>query len=214
MFTTDRDLLALEPSLFRDLAWAGQRLVSATGAIAGTTLTISSHDVTLEAAGVGAGHVALVDGAAYEVLARLSPTTATISRLRDDPDGPALPPSPVSGKPAAVHTFRPQIAVAHGTLLAMLGLAPAGAPRAGAVTEEAVMNAGELRAAESLLALSLIWSAAASLGGADSAAAARAEHYRRRFAHERSRAAARLDLDGDGVADATRRANVVQCSRA
>src|SRR3954470_14123560 len=70
MFASDRDLLAMEPNLFRDVGWVGQRLVSGTGGVAGTTLTLTAQDVDFEDGGVGAGCVVLVDGAPYEVLAR------------------------------------------------------------------------------------------------------------------------------------------------
>ena len=70
MFATDRDLLALEPNLFRDVGWVSQRLVVGTGSISGTTLTMSAQDVAFDGAGVGAGSVVVVDSAAYEVRAR------------------------------------------------------------------------------------------------------------------------------------------------
>jgi hypothetical protein len=41
----------------------------------------------------------------------------------------------------------------------------------------------------------------------------RAQTYRERFAAERQRIAARLDLDGDGEPDATRRLNLIQFVR-
>src|SRR5256885_404394 len=104
MFASDRDLLAVEPNLFRDQGWVGPRLGSGRGSVSGTPLTRPAQDVTLQEGGVGGGNVVGVDGAPYEVIARLTASTATISRLRDDPDGAALTPSPVSGKPVLVYS--------------------------------------------------------------------------------------------------------------
>jgi len=40
MFASDRDLLVLEPALLRDVSWNGQRVLSTTGVLNGTTLAI------------------------------------------------------------------------------------------------------------------------------------------------------------------------------
>src|SRR5689334_13428715 len=91
MFATDRDLLLIEPNLFRDAGIAGQRLLKGTCDISGTTLTLTAQDVDLAAANIGPGHVALVDGTPYEVLTRLTSTTATVSRPRASTTDPAQP---------------------------------------------------------------------------------------------------------------------------
>lgn len=211
MFASDRDLAVLEPNLFRDIGWVGQRLVKATGAIAGTTLTISGQDTALDAAGIGAGNVVLVNGVGYEVIARLSATQATISRVRASASDPVLPPAPVTGADMQIFTFMPQLAIVHGQLLRMVGIEPE--DQAAAVRESSIVNGSALARIEALGALFLICAAASSAGGPSTAAGQRAEFYRQRFAEERERAIVRLDLDGDGVADATRRFNVVQFVR-
>lgn len=212
MFTTDRDLLLLEPLLFRDLAWIGQRLVRGTGTIAGTTLTMSTQDATLEAAGIVAGHVVSFDHVGYEVLARLSPTTATISRPRHDPADPAIPPAPAAS-PLLVEitTFAPQIAIVHNQLLRMLGIDPA--DPASSPTESNITNPRALALPESLGTLHMLHAAAAAPQRRDGHLYDRAEMYRRRFAAERLRAVVRLDLNNDGQADATRRLSIAQLSR-
>ncbi len=214
MFATDRDLLVLEPNLFRDVAWAGQRLVSATGSISGATLTLSQFDVDLASAGVTAGHVATVDGVSYEVLTRLSPASATVSRLRAGTTDPALPPSPASGRPVTIASFRPQIALIHHQVLRMLGIEPMDPPALGRPTETSITNPDALARLEALGALHLILAAAAALEPPGGPLGARADLYRARFGDERQRAAARIDLDGDGLPDATRRLNVIQLMRA
>lgn len=217
MFTTDRDFLALEPNLFRDCATTGQRLVSATGSIAGTTLTLAAADVDLDAAGIGAGHIVRVDETPYEVVARLSPATLTISRLRAAPNDPVLPPSPATSKPVQIVTFRPQAAVAHDQLLRMLGVEPGSTPGApDRITEADITNPGDLRHLEALSTLYLIYIAAAgiSIGWADNPVWNRAQHYLQRADAERRRVQVRIDLDGDGQFDATRRPNILHLTRA
>jgi hypothetical protein len=220
MFTSDRDLLILEPNLFRDCGWTSQRLLVGTGTISGGVLTLSAMDNDFAAAAVGAGFVAVVDGTAYEILARLSATSAALSRPRPAAADPALPPTPAADKPVEVWTFRPQLALAHATILRMLGIDAADPVVPGRVTEDDITNPSSLRIAEALLALQLIYDATVSIIAPPTKAGwshpiwSRAQIYRERFEQERQRAAARIDLDGDGLPDATRRLNVIQLRRA
>src|SRR5690606_33476452 len=103
-FSTDRDLLVLEPNLFRDAAWSALTRVSATDAtVAGATLTSASSDFL--AAGVAPGMIALVDGAALEVVEVLSSTELSVSRLRDGASDPPIPPLPVTNADLRIATF-------------------------------------------------------------------------------------------------------------
>lgn len=213
MFINDRDLLLLEPNLFRDASWAGQLLVSATGDIAGTTLTLSTYDADFDAARVDTGYVVVVNGTAYEVISRLSATTATISRLREDESDSPLPPSPAVSKPVTVMTFRPQISIANAQVLRMLGIEPAATGESGVITASDIVNPEDLKLVESFAALHMIYAAVSSLSSPSSPLVERMELYRQRFATERQRAAALIDTNGDGIADATRRLNVVNLVR-
>lgn len=211
MFATDRDLLVLEPSLVRDVGWAGQRPVKGAGDVSGTTLTMTSQDVGFELAEVGAGHVVVIGGVVYEVVAPIDNTSLTISRMRASADGAALPPSPVTGATVEVMSFRPQLAVVHAQVLRMLGIDP-DAPEQ-PVSEASITNPGSLALFEALGALHLIFAAGAALAGEGSPAAFKAAMYRDRFGAERGRVAARIDTDGDGLANATRRPSIVQLFR-
>jgi hypothetical protein len=213
MFAADRDLLVLEPNVFRDVAWAGQRLVKGTGTLAGTALTMESQDTGFDDAGVDAGHVALIDGVAFEVLSRESATELTVSLLRAGESADPIPGGSGSGREVAVWTFRPQIEMVHAQVLRMLGIEPQDPPQPGRLTESGITNPGALARVEALGALHLVFAAAAGGSPPDSPQWARAEMYRERFAAERQRASARVDLDGDGIPDATRRLNVVQFIR-
>lgn len=212
MFATDRDLLALEPGVFREVVWVGQRLASAQSALNGTTLVLATPGVTF--AGAGPGSVVNLPGQTVEVVALVTETAATVSKLRASVDDDPIPVGTFSGETAEVVTFAPQIAQVHRQVLRMLGIEPAESAPDGQTPGEAdITNPEALRQVEALGALHLVYAAAAAAGGAGRFIEDKAERYRRAFAAERQRAAARVDLDGDGVADATRRLNVVQFVR-
>ncbi len=215
MFATDRDLLVLEPNLFRDAAWLGQRLLAATGSSTASSLTITGGDFI--GAGVTAGNVLLLDGLPVEVVSVSGAATAIVSLLRPDPDDPPIAPQSVTSRPVVVFTFRPQIVLIHNQVLRMLGIEPADPPAPpffGRPTAASITNPAALALVEALGALHLVYSAAAALSDPDSPLATRAEVYRQRFSAQRHRTAARIDLDGDGLPDATRRLNIVQFTRA
>ncbi|MGD9693147.1 MAG: hypothetical protein AB7G17_10190 [Phycisphaerales bacterium] len=212
-FATDRDLLVLEPGLFREVGWSAQRVVEASGvSVSGTTLTSAGSDFVT--AGVTAGHVALVNGAVMEVVARLSATQLTVSRVREEAGGVAIPPGTMSGATLVVMTFRAQLSVAHGQVLRMLGIEPGSVGQLGEVGETSIVNPGSLARVEALGAMHAILSSASAMVGETSATWAKAEAYRERFREERQRVAALIDLNGDGVADATRRMSVTRLTRA
>jgi hypothetical protein len=205
MFATDRDLLVLEPGLPGSVAWVGQRVVSGTGDVAGTTLTLTSQDNGLVSQGVGAGSIVSIGGGGYEVVSVASEASATVSRLRASADDPAIPLADLVGVEVAVWSFGPQRMDAHRRVVRMLGLGLAGEALEGELDESAVVNPRDLARLEALGALHVIYAGASAGQGAGSPAAARAEIYRERFAAERGRVVAKLDTDGDGAADTARR---------
>lgn len=203
MFAKDRDLLILEPALFRDLAWAGQRLVKGVATIDGNSLTFDERDLPCDLASVSPGHVVTVAGVGYEIVEVLGDALLTISRVRTADSDDWLLPTPATAQPAYVATFDPQLRIAHAQILRMLDLAP-GPTDASAPGEGAITNPRNLTLLESLATLHLIYSAAAAVAGADSPADRRASRYRARFNDERARTTILLDLDNDGLADASR----------
>ncbi|MCC6427209.1 MAG: hypothetical protein IT435_10360 [Phycisphaerales bacterium] len=214
MFITDRDLLAVEPNLFRDIVWAGQRLCKATASTLNTTLTITGADVDFNDAQIAPGHVATVDGASYEVVDVIAGNELTISRIRPTTADFAIPVSPMSDKPMWIVTFAPQIGVIHRQILRMLGLEPAGdSVPAGTPTEAHITNGIELAPIETFGALYLILSAAAAAAGPQSPLGIRAAFYRSLFSQERARAIAELDVDGDGRPELIRRMNIAALQR-
>jgi hypothetical protein len=212
-FAVDRDLLVLEPGLFREVMWVGQRLVSGTGNASGTALTMTSQDVLFDAADVSSGNVVLVGGAAYEVLDRVSGTVLTISRLRGVPDDAAIPVTGETGASVTIATFAPQIETVHRQVLRMVGIEPDITPEDGQANESSILNRTAFARLEALGALHLVYSAASASIGSDSPLGQKSTIYRERFATDRQRTVGVLDLNGDGKPDATRRLNVIQFLR-
>lgn len=211
MFTQDRDLLAFEPDLFRDIIWLAQRPVRGAATVAGDVVTFTTIDTPLDDAHVAAGDVVTVNAVPLEVIETLGPTTLRASRPRPSGSDPAIPPPAFAGAVVSeVVRFTPQRRIAHGQVLALLGLG-SGAP--GAPSAAAVTNADAIKPLEALAALHMIWSAASAPTGPDSHAGQRAEDYRQRFQRERARVVAELDLDGDGSPDVARRPNVHRLTR-
>jgi len=211
MFITDRDLLAHEPNLFRDVAWVGQRATGGTCTVSGTTLTCAAPEIAFNQTPIGPGHVAVVGGAGYEVLGVQSATQMTISRLRVAEEDAAIIPAQGAGLSMSVTSFRPQIAIVHAQLLRLAGIEP-DSP-AGGVAQGQIANTGALKLVEALGSLALIFAAASLAGGDASPLRERARDYARRFSQERGRVCVELDTDADGVTDTIRSLNVFRLVR-
>jgi hypothetical protein len=210
-FAKDRDLLALEPILFRDITWASQRLVTGTATIAAGVLTFDEIDADCETAGVTAGGVVLIGTTPYEILEVLGPDELAISILRPSETGdPLLMPDGAIATSTTIYTFAPQLEIIHRQVLRMLGIEPGATDTP---TESDITNPAAIRRLESLGALHLIYSAAGALTAANSPLNARAELYRQRFNEERQRISIGLDLNADGQPDVVRKLNVVQFVR-
>lgn len=205
MPATDRDLLVIEPLLFRDVGFAATTLVRGTGSIASGVLTISGGN--LPSLGVAPGHVAVVDGVPLEVLG-LSGAGATVSLLRLSAGAAPITPGNQSNKPASVASFGPHIRLVHEGLLRDLGLDAPTAGATGGPGESAITNPESLTLAGALGTLFMVWAAVDSQRGRE-----RTEHYRRRFNDERSRVRVLVDLDGDGLPDCARTFNQCQVNR-
>jgi len=80
-FSTDRDLILLEPNLFRDVPMLSQQRLGITDAII-TATTLTSATADFVTAQVDGGSVVLVGEVAHEVVARIDANTLTISLPR------------------------------------------------------------------------------------------------------------------------------------
>jgi len=213
--------MVYEPGLFEHVAWSAQTLFRDRDAAldaGGTLLLVSGAD--LPALGVGVGSVLkLAELGLCEVADASGSNQLTVSRLRAEPDGPAVPVSAGAwaGK-ASCGTFAPQIGAVHRTLLRALGVEPGQAPPDTDANDDTVfasqiLNGHELAEVEALGALHLILAGAAALAAPSSPMWVRAEHYRKRFHEARAVVGASIDLDGDGEPEVLRRINVMRLVR-
>ncbi|MEX0775200.1 MAG: hypothetical protein WD042_05740 [Phycisphaeraceae bacterium] len=219
-FSTDRDLLALEPNLFADVSFLAQQRLSVTdGVLGGTTLTSATADFA--AARIDPGDVVLIAAVPHEVMSRQDAHTLTVSLLRNALSDPAIPApaSAGSGLEVIARTFAPQAALIHDMLLHLLGIDP-DAPEAdeedipnGVLTEDAVVSLSAMARLEALGTLERLYAAAASLAGDNEPLWRKATWARDQFYAALHRASIRIDTDNDGRADTTRRfalANLVR----
>ena len=208
MFAQDRDMLAIEPHAFTDALWAGRRLASGTAGVSGTTLTTTAATATFVEARAEPGQVVVFNSAPLEVVEVTSGTVLEVSKLRESVEDDPLPPGDASGISFTLVSFAPQLAIVHRQFLGMLGLDRPDGPGA-----EVVVDTASLAHAEALGALHLVYAAASALSGPNSALGARAAMYADMFSRARQTLAVGLDLDGDGVVDATRRPALMQLVR-
>lgn len=215
MFCTDRDLIVLEPRLFFDVSWTAQKRLDLPtgGAInsAGDTLTVTGADVA--ALGIEHGFIAVVAGTPVEVIERLNSTQLRISRLRASTNDALIPAVAGAGLKLTIHTFMPQARVVHEQLLRMIGIEPGEASAPGRPAAPDITNPRAFALAEALGTLHLIFTSASAAVGGESLLWTKSQTYRERFAAERKRLVAEIDLDGDGEPDAVRRPSVVQFVR-
>ena len=201
-FTTDRDLLALEPAVFRDVPFVSQQRLHVTDAtLAGVTLTSAAADFA--AAQVNTGSVVLVNGTPLEVLARSDAHTLTVSLPRTSLGDDATPPGDGTGLDLVARTFAPQAALVHDALLALLGVDDDGA----------IVSLSVMARLEALGTLERVFASALAITGDQVALAQKAADYRHRFGAACRAAVVLLDLDRDGVADTRRRLGVVALTR-
>lgn len=199
-YSTDRDLLVLEPDVFHEAVIAAQqRVTAADAAVTGTTLTSASADFAQ--AQVEPGSVVLIGQVAHEVLMRIDAHTLTVSLPRSGLAAPAIPgPAQGSGLELIARTFAPQAALVKAALLRRLGIDPddAQAP----VTEDDIVSLSVMARLESLATLERLYAGTASLAAEDATLLHKAGEYRRRFNESLRRATILIDTDHDGRADA------------
>ena len=209
-FSTDRDLLHYEPTLFNDLPWVSQQRLSVTdGEVTGTTLTSAQAD--FEAAQVDAGSVLLINKTPVEVLARIDTMTLTVSLPRTRTTDAAIPPGDVSSATVNARTFAPQAELVSTSLLRMLGLDSddPGDP----LDADAVVSLSTMARLETLGTLERVYSSAAALTGDNDALLFKAAAYRRNFLEAAARCPVQIDTTGDGLPDEKRYLGVGRLTR-
>ena len=205
-------LMPLSQQLFREVAFLAQTLFRATLKVQSGQLVIIGGGTF--PASIQPGHVAMLGERPLEIVSITSSTSLTVSLTRAHAAGQVLVPADTADLPGSIATFDPQIGIIHQQILRMLGLEAARQTLdADGPGESAVLNPADLSLVETLGSLHLIYSAAAAALTVDSPLATRAAHFRERFAQERWRARAIIDLDADGRADTVRTLNVIRLTR-
>lgn len=201
-FSTDRDLLVYEPTLFNDVPFAAQQRVEVYDAeVVGTTVFSISADFVQ--AQVEPGHVVLIDRLPFEVVQRIDGMTLSVSLLRNRTTDTALPRTggDAAGLPLVMRTFAPQAAVVRESLLHLLGIDEG---LADSLTADAVVSLSSMARLETLGTLERIYSSAAALTGNNEMLLFKADHYRRRLLAAASRTPVSIDTNGDGLPDEKR----------
>jgi hypothetical protein len=215
MPTLDRDLLILEPRLFSDTAWIGQRLHRSTSAtIAAGGATVTDASAPFAGLGIAPGHVLMASTIPVEITEILSATQASISLARASALDPPIPARALSGTVTIeCFTFAPQIAQVHTQIIRALGLVVGPTTDSGTLGEDRITNTADITHTVALGAIHLILAAASPLAADPSGIRAKADTYRERFAAARRALVAEIDTDGDGTADAIRRTSLIHLVR-
>lgn len=198
---SDRDLLIIEPSLFIAGAAAGTALASVDDAeVSGTTLTSASAD--FEAAEIGPAHVAIVNGAPVEIVARTGPTELEVSLPRAGEGDAKIAPGDGADLDLKVISFTRLIERVQRDLLRQAGLDEEDGEQP--LDESAVVNAQAVGDAIALRAIAEAFTLAAAGEPTSESLAERAATFTRLASHAAARLIVLVDLDGDGEADAAR----------
>jgi phosphohistidine swiveling domain-containing protein len=209
-FSTDRDLLLYEPTLFNDLPWVSQQRLRVTdGEVNGTTLTSAQAD--FEAAQVDTGSVLLVNKTPIEVLSRIDTMTLTVSLPRTRTTDAAIPNGDMSSAVVVARTFAPQAELVCASLLRMLGLDNGDSSQT--LNADAVVSLSLMARLESLGTLERVFSSAAALTGDNDALLFKAAEYRRRLRQAAARCPVQIDTTGDGLPDEKRYLGVGRLTR-
>ena len=209
-FSTDRDLLAYEPSLFTDVPFVAQPRLSVTDAeVTGTTVFSITADV--DQAQVETGSVVLIDRRPFEVMARTDEATLSVSLPRTRTTDAAIPGGAGAALPLIVRTFAPQAALVRDALLRMLGIDDA--DPVNGLDEDAVVSLGAMARLEVLGTLERVFSSAAALTGNNEHHLMKAAEYRRQFLHAAARSPIHIDTNGDGLPDEKRYLGLMRMTR-
>jgi hypothetical protein len=137
---TDVDVAKVDGEVYASAAFGAQKRCGETnGIVAGTQFTAAAVD--FNASQVAAGcviHLASADGAIsgiFEIVSLIDSGHLTISQLRTNPTGAAIPVGAASGLTWSIKTLGPQIVQAELELSCRLGLKPGKPDAAYALSE-------------------------------------------------------------------------------
>ena len=179
-----------------------QTLLTTTGSIAGSAVSLASGGPLFDSAGIVPGHVLVLSGSAngcFPITQVQSPSTASISVMYDDllPDQSTVPPRPVATAAdvsLVVRTFVPQIALVSALIRQAVDVRDVAA----------ILNPQDLRQAAALGTLQLIYAATATVNLAPAALTTRATMYERMYQRAPARREGTARPHGDGKTDCIR----------
>ena len=210
MLCTDIDLLRWEPHIASEAAFTTQTLLTTTGSVSGTTLTLAAG--SFNSARVRAGFIACLTGAingSFPIVSINSESTCTLSVMYDGlDDSPALPVSPGAGGELtiSIRSFFPQRKIVSDLLSRMAGIEPG--------TSASILNPNDFRKPAVLGTLHMIYSAMSTAAFENrSDLIIRAELYERLYRKSLRGVVAEIDTDGDGSCDRQQSLRVVQFIR-
>ena len=210
MFCSDIDLLRWEPNIALEASFATQTLLTGTGSVSGTTLTLAAGSFT--DGHVRPGLIACLSGTlqgCFPILSVDTPTTCTLSVIYEGlDDTPTIPASPGSaaGLQVAIRSFYPQRRIISDLLLRMAGVEQS--------KSEVILNLEDFRRAGVLGTLHLIYSAMATAAVEHSSdLTVRAELYERLYRKSLRSLVAEIDTNHDGEPDRRQALRIVQFTR-
>jgi len=201
-YSNDQHLFVHEPALYTDPPIPGiERVDVLDGAISGTQLSSAAADFV--DAGIEARMIAMVDQRVLEVAERIDAHTLSVSRLRTFEESMLLPPGDGMNLHLIVRSYHPFLGAAHEKLLHTLGVEHG----------SRIHTPYVARALEALIALADIFDAAITAEPESVRLWDKARMYRRRFRDMIRREPIKLDLDADGKAETTFRADLASLYR-
>jgi hypothetical protein len=212
MMTTDADVLALDPLIFRDGIFAARVLTKGTGNVDGATFTSITADLDFGAAAIDVGDVITIQSSAMEVVASIASNVLEVSGpfTRSGASRPALP---TTNTAFIIATFAPHIRDVESRLLLQFGIEAADSPELGLPKESQIMNPRDVKRVVAWGVLHMIYAILAGADGKDSRFWKRSEHAREVFEMARRVLTVYIDTDQDGSADLTRRLSVIDVAR-
>lgn len=208
-FSTDRDLLLIEPNVFYDVPYAGQEVVRVSDGVV-SNVTVTSVLADFEAAGVEKGSVVLVNRVPHEVVDRTDANTLAISLPRAHTTEAPVPSQDGTDLEIVARTYRQQAALVHDVLLRLVGINPDDGE---GLDEDAIVSLSVMAQLEALGTLERIYSAAQALVGDNNHVREKAREYRRRFMQMREQTSVLVDVNGDGHAEERRQLGLLRLQR-
>ncbi len=210
---TDRDLAVVEPSIFIDAGNQATLLYGASNGAIATNTRFTSVGSDFAGKGIDLGHIITVDtpSQVLEVTGPQSTDTVLVSRLRVDSTDPAITLDNTTGLTFSIYTFERAIDRAESWVLGALGLVDTG--QVDDLDETDITNPEDVKRMIATLTIARVFAAAAAGAPADAALAAQSALYSTRVRETAHQTRALIDLDGDGLPEATRRIDVLALVR-